>query len=73
MIPYNILQAITRLRPGSVVHIGQDLASCHLLFHETRREDFLDTRIGFKAKQSRRFIHPHDLTALCSLLDVKVD
>jgi len=64
-------EAITRLHPGCVVRVGEGLSTCHVLFHETRREDFLDARIGYKAKTSRRFVHPHDLANLCSILGIQ--
>ena len=68
----SFLQSITHLRDGSAVRLGQGLACCHALFHETRRDDFLRARIYSKAKQSRRFVDPGHLKNLCDIVGVQV-
>lgn len=64
-------EAMTHLHNGSVVEIGRDPVSCQVLFHKTRRDDFVDFRFGDKAKRSRRFVHPNDLQTLSSILDIQ--
>ena len=68
----HLFQAITELCDGSVVELGVQPVSCQVLFHKTRRDDFIDYRFGEKAKSSRRFVHPSDLQSLCSIIGIQV-
>jgi SAM-dependent methyltransferase len=59
------------LKEGTVIEVGGDGVSCLVLFHRTRREDFLHKRVWSLASGSRRVLHPVDLGILGQVMGIK--